>query len=336
VGKLSDCVSDDLDMPRRRRVIVKDYPYEVVPRARDTLPLPPNRTTNTVRLGIFSRAQRDGKVTLCNLVCMNNHDHMQLIPKNPKDLPRFYGEVLKKTTDSLRTLTGKKSLRIWEDRVSVIMLASLEDAIKRLVYLFCNPAKAALCDSIDSYQGISSWKAFCTCEPKLEAKYEISAPWHRVADLPKIGPRALSKTEDDRYAGRLCSSKNSVKQTLIFEPFVWLKLFGVTDSNDIEKVRQRVIREVYEREATYRAERKTLASPQYSPYLAPHTPKKKERKIFLICSDKEERIGWIEFFEQIEENCSDCYQRAKCDNLANWPPGTFIPWLPPTECFDCT
>ena len=327
-------------MPRRRRVIVADKPYEVVPRARDCLPLPPNKTTNTIRLGIFGRAQRDDKVTLCNLVCMNSHDHMQVVPRKPKDLPLFYGEILKKTTDSLRALTGNRSLRIWEDRVSVIMLASLESAIDRLVYLFCNPAKARLCDSIDSYRGISSWKAFCSCEATVEARVELKVLWHRVEDLPQIGTKGLKRADDTRYHAMLCSSTTGVEHTLVFEPFGWLKCFGITDPAEIEKIRQIVIRRVRAEESKFREERYTKRGGFFcpdtlesQPHLKPHTPKKKERKIFVICGDKDERISWIAFFDAVDERCRACYERAKSGAEARWPPGTFMPWLPPRECY---
>ena len=319
-------------------------PYEVVPRARDCLPLPPNRTTNAIRLGIFGRAQRDDKVTLCNLVCMNNHDHLQLIPKHPRDLPRFYGEVLKKTTDSLRKLTGRSSLRIWEDRVGVMMLASLSDAVDRLVYLFCNPARAGLSDSIDTYRGINSWEAFCSCEASVDARVAVEAPWHRVADLSEIGPRGLSREEDRRYAGELGRSENALKHTVVYEPLAWLGCFGVTGKEEIEAIRQEVIRRVRGREAEYREGRRRAGARVGSAeslgrqaYLKPHVPKRKERKLLLICKDRTSRLSWIAFYEGVEARCRDCYERAKAGGgyPVEWPPGTFVPWLPPTECYQC-
>ena len=328
-------------MPRRRRVIVQGYPYEVIPRARESLPLPPNEITNEIRRGIFARAQRDEKLYLCNLVCMNSHDHMQVVPQKPKDLPKFYCEVLKKTTDSIRTLSGQKSLRIWEDRASVMLLASLEDNINRLVYLYCNPARAGLSDSIDSYRGISSWDAFRSCEPSVEAKVEIPSAWYRVAALPSIGLKGLSREADRAQLIKLKASKDKEEHTLVFEPFAWLKCFGITDPQEIEAIRQRVIREVYAREAEYRAEREKKKLPAMNPgrlqgvaYLKPHVPKKKERKIFLICSDKIQRIRWITFMDQVDEQCCECYQLAKAGKPCKWPPGTFIPWLPPTEAIE--
>ena len=267
---------------------------------------------------------------------------MQLIPKKAADLPRFYGEVLKKTTDAVRTLTGRDSLRIWEDRVGVMLLPTLERAIERLVYLFCNPSAAGLCDSIDTYKGISSWKAFCSCEAKVDAKVEINAPWHRVKSLPTVGARGLSKAEDERYAGQLCSSKTSVPHTLVYEPLAWLKLFGITEPKMIEAIRKRIINEVREQEEATRTTRRKEKRPpmtpqelQQTPYLKPHKPKKKERKIFVLSEDKEERIRWITLFRTVDEICNNRYANAKKGIAGEWPAGTFVPWLPPTKCHHC-
>jgi hypothetical protein len=274
---------------------------------------------------------------------MSNHDHTQVVPKKARKLSAFYGEVLKKTTDSLRALSGKKALRIWEDRVTVAMQATLETAIERLVYIFCNPAAAGLSDSIGTYTGISSWNAFCTCEASVDAKVEINAPWHRVADLPEIGLEGLTKAEDERYAGQLCSSKNSVPHTLVFEPFAWLGCFNVTDPKEIEAIRKEIIAKVKAREAEFRKQREKENRPPMTPeaalrqpLLKPHTPKKKERKVFLFCHDPDARVKWIKFHLRVDERCNKCYARAKKGHRCKWPPGTFTPWLPPVVCNRCT
>ena len=220
-----------------------------------------------------------------------------------------------------------------------MLLPTLKDAIKRLVYLFCNPVEAKLCDSIDQYPGLSSWNAFCTCEASVDATVVESAPWHPVSTLPEIGPRGLSKEEDSLYVDRLASSKAAVSHILVLKPLAWLGLFGIVEAKDIEAIRQEVIQKVYAREAELREERQKATQTtvstdtlQAEPYLKPHKPKKKERKIFVICSDTEARISWIKFFQGVFRRCAECYQMAKKGVAATWPLGTFIPWLPPTEC----
>jgi hypothetical protein len=67
--------------------------------------------------------------------------------------------------------------------------------------------------------------------------------------------------------------------------------------------------------------------------MKPHKPKKKERKIYLICSDRELRLELLEQFQQILNRCRECYRKAKEGLRVEWPPGTFTPWFPPGITF---
>ena len=143
-------------MSRSPRVVFGNTLYEIVPRAREGLPLPPNEVTNQLLTGILARTQRDEKVTLCNFVEMNNHAHQHCIPNEPEQHAKFYMEYQKKITDTVRRLTKRSRLNLWEKRPSVMRLAELEDAIQRLVYIFLNPAKVNFEKSIDDYTGLTT------------------------------------------------------------------------------------------------------------------------------------------------------------------------------------
>ena len=67
-------------------------------------------------------------------------------------------------------------------------------------------------------------------------------------------------------------------------------------------------------------------------YMSEHKPKKKERRIYLICSDLVRRVELIGQFKHIFELCREAYRKVKQGLHAEWPPGTFIPWLPPWQC----
>ena len=222
------------------------------------------------------------------------------------------------------------------------MLEGLEDCVNRLVYIFCNPTKAGLVDSIDEYPGLSTWNAFTTCEAKVSAEVTVNAPWHPVATLPRLSSSSvsLSRREDNTLSGQLCSSKASVAHKLVIKPFAWLEQYGVTESSEIEEIRKEVIQRVRELEAEYREgrrnERRSAMGAerlQREPYLKPHKPKTKERKIHLICSDNTRRVELLLFFQSIFDQCRECYQSIKDGIAAEWPPGTFVPWVPPKICY---
>jgi hypothetical protein len=321
-------------MPRTRRVIQKSVVYEVISRASRGLPLPPTETTNEILKGIYGRSFRDGNVTLCNFVEMNNHSHQHSIPLQPEALPKMYGEMKKGITESLKALLGLDYLTLWEPRATVAILPCFEDVVARLVYLFCNPAKAALVDTIDDYPGLSSWEAFKSCSPSVDATVTIPVRYYHKAAIPRLPEgNVLSADQDRMMLADLHRSEDVFEETLEIRPLAWLKIFGITRKEKIEQIRKRVIKMVYEEEEKYRLAR---THPVIGPealkrqeYFKPHTPRKRERKIFVICNDPELRVKIIQFVQSISAKCRECYEQAKRGIAAIWPDGVFLPWLPP-------
>lgn len=323
-------------MPRTRRVYKKDSVYEVVSRAREGLPLPPTDTTNEILAGIYGRAQRDGKVVLCNFVEMDNHHHQLLMPKCPSGLADFYKEFKKAVTESLKGLLGLSHLNLWEPRSMAAVIPTLEDVIERLVYIFCNPARAGLEESIDDFPGLSSWQAFKTCEPSVHATVSIPVRYYPKSAIPRLPEGdTLTEEEDARCVSYLKRAEEGIEHELVIKPLAWLKPFGITDPKRIEAIRQRVIKLVYEKEAEYRRERTRpvigVQNLRRQTYLRPHVPAKRGRKIFVISRDPEIRKQIISFVRQISETCRKCYDSLKQGLSVTWPEGVFIPWLPPKE-----
>jgi hypothetical protein len=56
-------------------------------------------------------------------------------------------------------------------------------------------------------------------------------------------------------AARLREAEDVVPYELVIKPLAWLKVYGVTDSTQIERIRKRIIREVYAGEAKLARER---------------------------------------------------------------------------------
>ena len=329
-------------MSRSPRVVFGNTLYEIVPRAREGLPLPPNEVTNQLLTGILARTQRDEKVTLCNFVEMNNHVHQHCIPNAPEKHTKFYMEYQKKVTDTVRRLTKRSRLNLWEKRPSVIQLAELEDAVQRLVYIFLNPAKASLEKSIDDYPGLTTWKAFTTCEASVDAEVRVKAYWTPVSCLESLpAGNRISPACEKAMAARLRESEDTVQYELVIKPLAWLKIYGVTNPSRIEKIRQRIISEVYAGEAKLAKERLERGHAvigaqrlRHQEYLKLHTPKKKARNIFLICGNHSLRPTLIKVFQDIFAACRKCYLALKAGLPHEWPPGTFIPWVPPRVCRD--
>ena len=302
--------------------------------------MPPNETSNEIKLGILGRTQRDNKVDLCHFVDMNNHSHNLAVSSTPAKLSKFYMELQKKTTDAVKALMGLSSLSLWEDRTTVARIATLDDVIDRIVYIYCNPSSAALCDSIDDYAGVSSWEAFLHCEASVDAEVTSTVRWYPVSEIPKLPSPSLSPRQDATLHQQLTESEFAITHTLSIKPFKWLETYGITEPSEIERIRQRIIARVRETErASFEARaaesKRSIprAALRQAPFMKPHTPKKNERKIFVICGDKLRRLEIIRSFKGILARCRECYQKAKAGVRVDWPPGTFVPWFPPGFTF---
>jgi hypothetical protein len=146
----------------------------------------------------------------------------------------------------------------------------------------------------------------------------------------------LSATNDREMAKRLRETEGTIEYSLVIKPLAWLKVYGVTAPEQIEAIRQRIIRAVYAEEAALAKERIEQGKPilgaerlKQQQYLCSHAPKKKERRIFVICGNDVIRPQIIAAHKDIATRHRRCYQLLKDGLPHEWPPGTFIPWIPP-------
>jgi hypothetical protein len=303
--------------------------------------MPPTETSNEIRRGIIGRTQRDNKVELCHFVDMNNHSHSMAVSTTGENLSKFHMELKKKTTDAVKALLGLSFLSLWEKRTGVFRVVTLEDAIERVVYIYSNPSNAGLCDAIEDYPGLNSWSAFKDCAPSIDAEVEIEARWYPVSEIPTIPTeRCLSPRQDAALYRELKESEKAVRHPVVLKPFKWLETYGVTKPQEIEEIRQRIITRVRDAERIAATERAVSHTGGVSPaalrravYMKPHKPKRRERKIFLICGNKELRVKLLESFRRTVSQCRECYRKAKAGIRVEWPPGTFTPWFPPGFVF---
>lgn len=319
-------------MARTRRLFRGNRPFEITLRAREGIPFPPWELMNLIILSALSRTQRDQKVTLCHYVWMGNHTHILLIVKDAEQCCRFYMELQRKITGYLKQLLGISYLALWESRPSVAEVLSEQKFIERMVYLYCNPARAHLESSITKYPGISSWKALTSGE--MQTKQDV--PWIRLPAVQTLPSYRITRTQDKFLTEKLTRSAKK-KHTLVTEPFAWCACFGINDEERIKQIREEALARVETREAELETERRRdkksvigsvrlkQASIQRS-----HTPKERSRRIYVLSSDAEERISYIQMMKELNARCRQLYKLARqgVTNL-DWPPGMFRPPLPP-------
>jgi len=233
----------------------------------------------------------------------------------------------------LKRLLGLSHLEIWEGRASVIKLLDVDMVVDRIAYLYANPAQDNLTKSIDEFPGFSSWSDFNLCLKRQEDKASKAYPFIRLPTIPKVKRRKLTPKEDLELV-RTIREQNVGSHDLVREPNAWMSCFEVDDcaalnSRIIEAVRSNESKAVKD----YRAKGKTPLGRRALCKVAimkPHTPKKRDRKLFVLATVNKARIDFILTFKNFTAHCIECYQMwLGGDFTIIWPLGAFKPPMPP-------
>jgi hypothetical protein len=290
--------------------------------------------------GIIARTQRDFKVTLCHFIWMGNHAHMLAIFLDAEQASNFYAEIQKKATETLKALLKRSRLRLWEGRPVVARVYDLPSAIEQVAYLYANPARANLVDSIEQYPGCSSWAAFqdaCAsqdrkCDLKLETQ-EMWVPYSKIQPLPAA---SLNKHADIDFTESLF--RKGLPHVFELYPNAWMSCFGVTSQEQINRVNQAVLDCLAKHEQEHRDKRikegKRILGEKLlrlQPMMRSHIPKDKpnRRRVFVICSDREQRISFIKKVKALCRLAQQYYRDSLNGVFHTWPPGMFKPPLRP-------
>ena len=155
--------------------------------------------------------------------------------------------------------------------------------------------------------------------------------------IPKLPSPAVTPAQD-RMLTRELREKAKCTHTLNLFPWLWLRHFAEElPEGGVKEVKRRIferIRGVEEENRKRRAcaKKRVLGKERLraQALLKPHTPKKKERKIFLQSQFADIRQALIDEFKRIDALCRKIYERWKRGDFSvPWPPGTFPPPLPP-------
>jgi len=322
-------------MPRNPRYFESGCVYEIVFRAKSSLPFVAYTFMNYVIQCVLARVQRDNKVILCHDLWNGSHPHLIVVSKDAEQLRNFYAEVEKKITDILKRLLGRDYLNVWEDHCSVSKLGDLEAAKNHIAYLYANPGKDHLEENIESYPGSSSWSQFQQCQSGLDTEVSEVYPWLRLNSIPRISDGGLS-IEQDLEVLAILKEKNKELHTLTRFPNAWMKCFGVEEEN-VSQINAQIIASLRSKEAVAREERiltgrRVMGANKLrrEPLLKSHTPKKRSGKIYIITTIKEVRLEFMNRMEEFKFRCRDCYRRWRNGEIdIKWPPEAFKPSFPP-------
>lgn len=303
---------------------------------REGLPFVCTMYMKLIMEGIMARVQRDLKVILCHYLWMANHPHIIIVAKDAAQASAFHGEIKKQLTEAIKRLLGLSHLCLWaKNGTSIIPYEDLNTIKDRIAYLYANPARADLVETIADYPGLSSWEQFQNAESTLKANKAKLCPWIRTPMIEALPKLRLTRHEDHALAKALLSKAKS-SHVLSVHPNAWMSVFGIVDLRDIEATNGGILRILAEYEEQARRKRRLegrgvkgadrlLTEPISMSYVS----KKEKRRIHVYSIDPERRKQLLREHQGYSTQCREAYRQWQLGNYSvEWPPGAFRPPMP--------
>jgi REP element-mobilizing transposase RayT len=221
-------------MPARRKLFQTGCVYEICTRLQQGLPLTAHPSAVVLIKGMLARAQSYYPVTISHIVFMANHFHMIVVAQNPEDVASFMEYFKGQTSRVLNILFGLSG-KSWAERYDSPCVLDVDKLMDRLEYLYTNPQKANLVETIDHYPHISSWNQLVSGVTRLST----SETKHSISSLNKLVESARKKFS--RYPFLPSQSKNEV---LTIDTAAAFTALGVEGDEEIQEYLDEVISRV--------------------------------------------------------------------------------------------
>ena len=202
-------------MAHPRRWIRSRKLYEVSFHVREGLPFVPTEYMTAIIKSVTARAQTLYPTDINKLLWMLNHPHMLLRPYDAEDFVRFIGYTMKETNESLKRLLGLKRQALWIRRPFIAEIGDLEKAKKRVAYLYNNPTKAGLENSIERYPGFNTWKLEDSENYMLDRTVAEEVPYITRTKIRRLPCNSMNRWQDRHFTEEMLERTEEHNELLI-------------------------------------------------------------------------------------------------------------------------
>lgn len=325
-------------MPSLKRCIIHNSLVEVCFRTEEGLPFVATAYMKLIMRSIMASAQTLYPTTVCHFVLMANHMHLLLVVKNPEDFVSFIGYIKRESAHAVNHLLGRQKHTVWCERYDDPKILDPDKAVQRIVYLYTNPQKANLVETIDEYPNLSTWQAF------LSGGEELTVGRIARSSIPELYSANLTPKQQRQLVAALEDSAGE-EQTLIIEPDAWMQCFSELRNANPEEVNEKILAAIRQEEELLQKHRAQNGLPvlgatalQHANMRKVYTPQKRGKRMICLSSVIEYRKRFIEFYKDYTgyktRNEREAMQprtrtatriHSHHDWLSAIPPGLFLP-----------
>lgn len=268
-------------------------------------------------------------VMICHILVEATHVHLVLVVENPDDVPKFMRHFKTESAHMLNGLLGRKKRTIWGDGYDSPKVLTLSKAIAVIAYLYSNPAKDNLVNSIEEYPGFSSWKMFQSGEVVKNWK-RLRRPQFRPLTPDSHNLRGYTK-EAERLLGQ-----SSEIESFTLHPNAWLEAFGITDPSEqarmntrlVERVRTLEARAMRGREASKKRVlgKERLVAQRFD---LTYRPSRRGRRTWCLSDKRSLRMAFLRTFKKLRREAREVLARWRTGDISvRYPPGLYPPCMP--------
>jgi len=315
-------------MPRPPKVICNKAVLLVTTSLEEGLLFPPNPLINLILGSCLARAQTLHPVKVCHHLFEPNHGHLILAVENPDDVPDFMERFKTESANAINRLLGRRKRTVWCEGYDSPPILTISSVISKIVYIYTNPSKDGLENTIHQYPGLSSWEAF-----NKPLKTTETYPRVRRFHVPCI-------TKDEnistlKLANKLIK-KIKTRHKFTVNPDAWMDAFQIYEDSERQainaEIKEKVIKEEQSHRETRKQNRTSVIGRQKlisSPMNLDYVSLKKGKRMICISDDKELRKNTINDIRARQEEGREVIERWKLgDFRLQYPIGLFPPSFP--------
>ena len=270
------------------------------------------------------------KAKLCHFIVEPTHFHIIVVIDNPEDISNFIGYFKCETAHRINRILGRPKRTVWCAGYDSPTLVTPLRALIAIAYIYSNPGKDNLSESIDSYLGFSSWKMFTTGE-FTETVDIIDRDEFKYIPFGQQNEKGYA-----REAARLLATSTR-KETLTIEPNAWLDAYGIKDSMSqlrwnsklVERLRFLEQRAANVRKKTGRRVMSAFRQRNEKFDTTKLSKRKRGKRSIALSERKRDRKDFIATYWKRVQEAKDVVKRwRQGDTSVRYPPGLYAPSMP--------
>lgn len=317
-------------MPKNRKLRPHNACLFVTSRTEEGLPFVPNPLMNFILSGILARAKELYSVKVCHFVYLANHFHMLLVIDTPEHVSDFIGYIKSESASALNILLNRPKKTIWCEGFDEEIVLDSKRVLEIIDYIYLNPARADLVESIRNYPGLSSWDMFVAGEHSFTAQRVGRDKIPQLGTTNPSSHQQKSIIQDFRQEG--------LRESVFFlEPDAWLNSFSDHDF-DASQLKQQIVQRVERIERRLSRERSAAGKRVLGRLeltrqnmAKSYMPTKRTKRKFCTGTCVEVVQAFVEMYRKLCEQGKRAYQAWKLGDFSVEVPIGLIAPKPPSK-----